>query len=76
MRFHSKEDHEELLKSVIEEHRIVKRIQELQVCLYFSHLPCNVDDRLRKTPHASIAYCLCKINVNCYSFVGTDMSIS
>ncbi|KAH9745245.1 transcriptional adapter ADA2 [Citrus sinensis] len=30
MRFHSKEDHEELLKSVIEEHRIVKRIQELQ----------------------------------------------
>lgn len=30
MRFHSKEDHEELLKSVVEEHRIVKRIQELQ----------------------------------------------
>ncbi|MBA0624560.1 hypothetical protein Godav_009902 [Gossypium davidsonii] len=34
MRFHSKEEHRELLKSVIEEHRIVKRIQELQVkCL-------------------------------------------
>lgn len=31
MRFHSKEDHEELLKNLIEEHRIVKRIQELQV---------------------------------------------
>ncbi|GMI83442.1 homolog of yeast ADA2 2A [Hibiscus trionum] len=30
MRFHSKEEHQELLKSVIEEHRIVKRIQELQ----------------------------------------------
>ncbi|XP_022733546.1 transcriptional adapter ADA2a-like isoform X2 [Durio zibethinus] len=30
MRFHSKEEHEELLKSVIEEHRTVKRIQELQ----------------------------------------------
>ncbi|KAK3184532.1 hypothetical protein Dsin_031818 [Dipteronia sinensis] len=30
MRFHSKEEHEELLKSVIEEHRIAKRIQELQ----------------------------------------------
>lgn len=30
MRFHSKEEHRELLKSVIEEHRIVKRIQELQ----------------------------------------------
>ncbi|XWS34334.1 hypothetical protein CRYUN_Cryun21dG0030700 [Craigia yunnanensis] len=30
MHFHSKEEHEELLKSVIEEHRIVKRIQELQ----------------------------------------------
>ncbi|XP_023536232.1 transcriptional adapter ADA2a-like isoform X1 [Cucurbita pepo subsp. pepo] len=30
MRFHSKEDHEELLKNLIEEHRIVKRIQELQ----------------------------------------------
>ncbi|KAJ4730214.1 Transcriptional adapter [Melia azedarach] len=30
MRFHSKEDHEELLKSVIEEHRIMKRIQELK----------------------------------------------
>ncbi|XP_021293192.1 transcriptional adapter ADA2a isoform X2 [Herrania umbratica] len=30
MRFHSKEEHEELLKSVIEEHRIVKRIQDLQ----------------------------------------------
>ena len=31
MRFHSKEEHEELMKSVIEEYRIVKRIQELQV---------------------------------------------
>lgn len=30
MRFHSKEEHEELLKSVIEEHRIVKKIQVLQ----------------------------------------------
>ncbi|XVE85599.1 hypothetical protein DITRI_Ditri17bG0103300 [Diplodiscus trichospermus] len=30
MRFHSKEEHQELIKSVIEEHRIVKRIQELQ----------------------------------------------
>ncbi|XVE91808.1 hypothetical protein REPUB_Repub01dG0043400 [Reevesia pubescens] len=30
MRFHSKEEHEELLKSVIEEHRIAKRIQDLQ----------------------------------------------
>ncbi|XVF85580.1 hypothetical protein PTKIN_Ptkin17bG0128700 [Pterospermum kingtungense] len=30
MRFHSKEEHEQLLKSVIEEHRIAKRIQELQ----------------------------------------------
>ncbi|KAK1567827.1 hypothetical protein Q3G72_017200 [Acer saccharum] len=30
MRFHSKEEHEELLKSVIEEYRIAKRIQELQ----------------------------------------------
>ncbi|PIM97221.1 hypothetical protein CDL12_30311 [Handroanthus impetiginosus] len=30
MRFHSKEDHEELLKSVVAEHRIRKRIQELK----------------------------------------------
>ncbi|KAF7145584.1 hypothetical protein RHSIM_Rhsim04G0027300 [Rhododendron simsii] len=30
MRFHSKEEHEELLKSVIEEHQILKRIQDLQ----------------------------------------------
>ncbi|OVA12002.1 zinc finger protein [Macleaya cordata] len=30
MRFHSKEEHEELIKTVIEEHRIRKRIQELQ----------------------------------------------
>ncbi|XP_027190941.1 transcriptional adapter ADA2 isoform X1 [Cicer arietinum] len=30
MRFHSKEEHEELLKTVIEEHRLVKRIQDLQ----------------------------------------------
>ncbi|XP_074307787.1 transcriptional adapter ADA2-like isoform X2 [Silene latifolia] len=30
MRFHSKEDHEELLRTVIEEHRILKRIQDLQ----------------------------------------------
>lgn len=29
MRFHSKDDHEELLKTVISEHRILKRIQEL-----------------------------------------------
>lgn len=31
MRFHSKENHDKLLKSVIEEHQIVRRIQELQV---------------------------------------------
>ncbi|KAJ7964702.1 Transcriptional adapter [Quillaja saponaria] len=30
MRFHSKEEHEELCKSIIEEHRILKRIQDLQ----------------------------------------------
>ncbi|XP_058787205.1 transcriptional adapter ADA2 isoform X2 [Vicia villosa] len=30
MRFHSKEEHEELLKTIIEEHRLVKRIQDLQ----------------------------------------------
>lgn len=31
MRFHSKEEHEVLLRSVIEEHRILRRIQDLQV---------------------------------------------
>lgn len=35
MRFHSKEDHEELLRSIVEEHEIVKRIEELQVCIFF-----------------------------------------
>ncbi|XP_031105327.1 transcriptional adapter ADA2-like [Ipomoea triloba] len=30
MRFHSKEEHEVLLRSVIEEHRILRRIQDLQ----------------------------------------------
>ncbi|XP_041024657.1 transcriptional adapter ADA2-like isoform X2 [Juglans microcarpa x Juglans regia] len=30
MRFHSKEEHDELLKNIIEEQRIVKRIQDLQ----------------------------------------------
>ncbi|XP_065881695.1 transcriptional adapter ADA2-like isoform X2 [Euphorbia lathyris] len=30
MRFHSKEEHEELMKNVIEERRIVKRIKDLQ----------------------------------------------
>ncbi|KAI4305648.1 hypothetical protein L6164_029003 [Bauhinia variegata] len=30
MRFHSKEDHVEFLKNIIEEHRLVKRIQDLQ----------------------------------------------
>ncbi|KAL9251297.1 Transcriptional adapter ADA2b-like protein [Drosera capensis] len=30
MRFHSKQEHEELLKNVVEEHRIVKRIKDLQ----------------------------------------------
>ncbi|KAL5076111.1 hypothetical protein RYX36_015095 [Vicia faba] len=30
MRFHSKEEHKELLKTIIEEHRLVKRIQDLQ----------------------------------------------
>ncbi|KAK3033980.1 hypothetical protein RJ639_033265 [Escallonia herrerae] len=30
MRFHSKEEHDELLKTVVEEHRIMTRIQELQ----------------------------------------------
>ncbi|XP_015900773.1 transcriptional adapter ADA2 isoform X2 [Ziziphus jujuba] len=30
MRFHSKKEHEEFIKNIIEEHRIVKRIQDLQ----------------------------------------------
>ncbi|CAI9089979.1 OLC1v1024639C1 [Oldenlandia corymbosa var. corymbosa] len=30
MRFHSKEEHEELLRSLVEEHRVLKRIQDLQ----------------------------------------------
>uniref|UniRef100_A0A2P2L1B5 Uncharacterized protein n=1 Tax=Rhizophora mucronata TaxID=61149 RepID=A0A2P2L1B5_RHIMU len=30
MRFHSKEQHEELMNSVIQQHRIMKRIQDLQ----------------------------------------------
>ncbi|KAH1099407.1 hypothetical protein GLYMA_13G006200v4 [Glycine max] len=30
MRFHSKEEHQDLLKNIIEEHRLVKRIQDLQ----------------------------------------------
>ncbi|GAB2233733.1 hypothetical protein Droror1_Dr00002962 [Drosera rotundifolia] len=30
MRFHSKQEHEELLMNVVEEHRIVKRIKDLQ----------------------------------------------
>lgn len=31
MRFSSKEEHEDFLRSIIEEHRIVKRIRDLQV---------------------------------------------
>lgn len=31
MRFHTKEEHEELMKTVIEDHQIMKRIQDLQV---------------------------------------------
>lgn len=31
MRFHSKEEHENLLLSLVDEHRILKRIQDLQV---------------------------------------------
>ncbi|KAG5561065.1 hypothetical protein RHGRI_004172 [Rhododendron griersonianum] len=30
MRFHSKEEHDDLLKTVVQEHRILKRIQELK----------------------------------------------
>lgn len=31
MRFHSKQEHEELLKSVVEEHRLRRKIQDLEV---------------------------------------------
>lgn len=31
MRFHSKEEHEALLRNIIKEHHIVKRIQDLKV---------------------------------------------
>lgn len=31
MRYHSKDEHVELLRSIIEEHRILKRIEGLQV---------------------------------------------
>lgn len=32
MRFHSKDEHEELIKTVISEHRLLKRIRDLKVC--------------------------------------------
>lgn len=38
MRFHTKEEHQELLKTVIEEHRIRRRIEDLQVAYFFSFL--------------------------------------
>lgn len=31
MRFHSKEEHEELLATIVAEHQTLKRIQELKV---------------------------------------------
>lgn len=37
MRFHSKEEHEELIRTVIEEHGMKKKIQELQVCCLFDN---------------------------------------
>ena len=41
MRFHSKEEHKEFLDRIIEEHHLVKRIQDLQVLhstLHFYHV--------------------------------------
>lgn len=43
MRFHSKEEHEDLLQTVISEHRTLKRIQELKVlvtCFATLNLRC------------------------------------
>lgn len=48
MRFHSKEEHQDLLKNIIEEHRLVKRIQDLQV-LHSSTHPDDVNMRYLKT---------------------------
>jgi transcriptional adapter 2-alpha len=31
MRFHSKEEHEELLRAVVKEHWMLKRVEELKV---------------------------------------------
>lgn len=41
MRFHSKEEHDELLRSVVEEQRILKRIEDLQVCYAVTNANCK-----------------------------------
>lgn len=38
MRFHSKEEHEDLLQTIVAEHRTLKRIKELQVFCGVIHL--------------------------------------
>lgn len=54
-RFHSKEKHDELLRSVIEERRILKRIEDLQVsCIplcYFLNIKIRRHDSRKRRDH-------------------------
>lgn len=61
MRFHSKEQHEEFIKNLIEEHRIVQRIQDLQVWfmthltyIYFSSVYHSVEVSVRFSSYVTV----------------------
>lgn len=56
MRFHSKEEHEELLRSVVSEYRMVKRLKELKV--YYSLKLC-VFGSFWDAAHCVLLDCMC-----------------
>ncbi|KAK7304853.1 hypothetical protein VNO77_42744 [Canavalia gladiata] len=52
MRFHSKEEHQDLLKNIIEEHKLVKRIEDLQ-CIKSNMVQIGQKNALRSVPLTS-----------------------
>lgn len=78
MRFHSKEEHEDLLQTVISEHRTLKRIQELKVlvtCFATLNLRCYLISYSHCKPVLLSAKVLLYLNLNGASFINYSIPV-
>lgn len=69
MRFLSKEEHEDFVKTIVSEHRIMNRIQALQVCHFHKSFPSNIIfspsfEKGKEKNKCSLFFCIIFVTAN------------